>query len=145
MLKPGDLAPDFVLNDHNGKRVALADYKGKNVVLWFFPKADTPGWTAEGCEFRDHKTEFEAKNAVIFGVSFDTPAENKAFAEKFKFNFALLCDTDKKMGIAYGAADNTAAQAARRAGVVIGPDGKIREWEAKVSAREYPAQVLSRL
>jgi thioredoxin-dependent peroxiredoxin len=83
---------------------------------------------------------------VILGVSFDTPAENRAFAEKFSFNFPLLCDTDRRMGIAYGAADEGAAAGnARRVGVVIGPDGKVREWLPKVDARAYPQEVLKRI
>jgi peroxiredoxin Q/BCP len=78
-------------------------------------------------------------------VSFDTPAENKAFAEKFSFNFPLLCDVDRKMGVAYGAADDTKAGNARRVGVVIDPQGKIKEWLPKVDARGYPADVLTRI
>jgi peroxiredoxin Q/BCP len=81
----------------------------------------------------------------VFGVSFDTPAENRAFAEKFSFNFPLLCDTDRKLGVAYGAADSPAAGNARRVGVVIGPDGKVREWLPKVDARSYPQEVVKRL
>jgi thioredoxin-dependent peroxiredoxin len=89
--------------------------------------------------------KFEAKSAVVFGVSFDTPAENKAFAEKFSFNYPLLCDTDRKVGIAYGAADDAKASNARRVGVVIDPQGKIREWHAKVNAATFPTEVLARL
>ena len=81
----------------------------------------------------------------MFGVSFDTPEENKAFAEKFDFNFPLLCDTDRALGVAYGAATDEKATHAARVGVVIGPDGKIKEWSAKVDAKAYPAQVLTRL
>jgi peroxiredoxin Q/BCP len=82
---------------------------------------------------------------VVFGVSFDTPAENRAFAEKFSFNFPLLCDTDRKMGLAYGAADEGVAGNARRVGVVIGPDAKVKEWLPKVDARTYPQEVLKRI
>ncbi len=78
-------------------------------------------------------------------MSFDTPAENKAFAEKYNFNFPLLCDTDKKIGIAYGAAKDASAKSAQRVGVVIGPDGRVREWHAKVDARSWPAEVCSKL
>ncbi|MFN7133963.1 MAG: peroxiredoxin, partial [Myxococcales bacterium] len=115
------------------------------VVLWFFPKADTPGCTAEGCSFRDLKAEFEKKNAVILGASFDTAAENRAFAEKFHFNFPLLCDTDRALGLAYGAADSRDAPNARRIGVVIDPEGKIKEYLPKVDARTYPTDVLERV
>lgn len=82
---------------------------------------------------------------MIFGCSFDTPAENKAFAEKFGFNFPLLCDTDRKIGLAYGAADDASAKSARRVGVVIGPDGKVKEYLPKVDAAGYPGDVLQRI
>jgi len=82
---------------------------------------------------------------VIYGVSFDTPEENRAFAEKFSFNFPLICDTDRKMGLAYGATDPGATGNARRVGVVVGPDGKVKEWLAKVDAASYPSDVLSRI
>jgi peroxiredoxin Q/BCP len=82
---------------------------------------------------------------VVLGVSFDTPEENRAFAEKFSFNFPLLCDTSRALGVAYGAADDGTATKARRVGVVIGPDGKIREWLPTVDARSYPQEVVKRL
>lgn len=78
-------------------------------------------------------------------MSFDTPAENKAFAEKFGFDYPLLCDTGRKLGVAYGAADGPDAANARRVGVVVGPDGRVVSWEAKVDARTWPQEVLSRL
>lgn len=82
---------------------------------------------------------------MVLGVSFDTPAENRAFAEKFSFNFPLLCDTDRKLGVAYGAADTPTSTNAQRVGVVIGPDGKVKEWLPKVDARSYPQEVVKRL
>ena len=82
---------------------------------------------------------------MVFGVSFDTPEENRAFAEKFSFNFPLICDTDRKLGVAYGAADQASAAKARRVGVVVGPDGRIREWLPTVDARAYPQDVVNRL
>ena len=82
---------------------------------------------------------------MVLGVSFDAPAENRAFAEKFGFGYPLLSDPDRAMGVAYGAADSAAAPSARRTGVVIGPDGRIRSWEAKVDAKTWPQQVLARL
>ncbi|MBU8895388.1 peroxiredoxin [Corallococcus sp. H22C18031201] len=145
MLKAGDTAPDFTVQDHTGRTHRLADYRGKNVVLWFYPKADTPGCTAEGCGFRDHQPTYAQKDAVILGISFDTPAENKAFAEKFSFNFPLLCDTDRKVGRAYGAADDASAANARRVGVIIGPDGKVKAWYPKVDARAFPQEALQQL
>lgn len=82
---------------------------------------------------------------MILGVSFDTPAENKAFAEKFNFNFPLLCDVDRKMGVAYGATESGASGGAKRIGVVIGPDGKIKEWKGKVDAKTFPQDALKTL
>ncbi len=78
-------------------------------------------------------------------MSFDTPEENRAFADKFSFNFPLLCDTDRKLGVAYGAADSPTSGKARRIGVVIGPDGKVREWLPKVDSKTYPQEVLKRI
>ena len=79
---------------------------------------------------------------MIFGVSFDSQAANKKFAEKYQFNFPLLCDTDKSMGVAYGAADSTSDRSARRVGVIIGPDGKVKHYFPKVDARKFPEEAL---
>lgn len=78
-------------------------------------------------------------------MSFDSAEDNAAFAKKFDFNFPLVCDTTRDIGVAYGAADDTSATSARRVGVVIGPDGTVKEWHAKVDARAFPAEALSRL
>jgi len=145
VLQSGEVAPDFTAKDHEGKTVSLADYKGRTLVLWFFPKADTPGCTAEGCAFRDLKADYEKKNAAILGASFDTAAENAAFAKKFHFNFPLLCDVDRKLGLAYGAAEAATATNAKRIGVIIGPDGKVKAWFPKVSAQTFPAEALQQL
>ena len=145
MLKPGDMAPDFTVQDHTGRTHRLGEYRGKTVVLWFYPKADTPGCTAEGCGFRDHKTQYQDKTAEILGISFDTAAENKAFAEKFGFNFPLLCDTDRKVGLAYGACDDANAASARRVGVIIGPEGLVKAYYPKVDARAFPQQALGEI
>ncbi|MDQ3265754.1 MAG: peroxiredoxin [Myxococcota bacterium] len=145
MLTPGDPAPAFSGTDHTGKPVSLNDYRGKNLVLWFFPKADTPGCTAEGCGFRDHRAAFQEKNAEILGVSFDTAEENAAFVKKFDFNFPLLCDTSRAVGVAYGAADDASAKNAKRIGVIVGADGKVRHWFPKVDARAFPEEALKLL
>jgi peroxiredoxin Q/BCP len=145
MLKAGDKAPEFTATDHTGRSVSLSDYRGKTLVLWFYPNADTPGCTAVGCAFRDLKKEYEQKNAAILGVSFDTQAENAAFAQKFHFDFPLLCDTDRKLGVAYGAAEDAKAANAKRIGVIIAPDGMVKEWLPKVSAQAFPQEALEKL
>jgi peroxiredoxin Q/BCP len=127
MLKVGDKAPDFEVLDHEGQKVSLKGLKGKRVVLWFYPKADTPGCTKEGCGFRDRWPDYQKKKVEVFGISFDPPAANKAFAEKFKFPYRLLSDTERKVAIAYGAADDATARSAKRQTFVIGPDGKIEQ------------------
>ena len=127
MLKAGDKAPDFEVLDHTGKKVSSRDLKGKRYVLWFYPMADTPGCTKEGCGFRDKTPDYQKKGVEILGISFDKPEANKAFVEKFKFPFRLLSDTDKKVGMAFGAADDASAKTAKRLTFVVGPDGKIEQ------------------
>jgi peroxiredoxin Q/BCP len=145
MLEPGSAAPDFEVQDHTGTTRRLADYRGRTVVLWFYPRADTPGCTAEGCGFRDRIKQYEEKGVQILGASFDKPAENAAFAQKFGFNFPLLSDTDRKLGIAYGAADDASAGSARRISYLIGPDGKIKKAYPKVNAAAHPEEILKDL
>lgn len=145
MLNVGDEAPDFEVSDHLGRKVSLHDLRGRKVVLWFYPKADTPGCTAEGCSFRDLNAEYEAKNVTILGVSFDDVDANARFVEKFNFPFRLLCDTDRKIGIAYGAAETPKDEYAKRIAYVIDENGRIAEAHAKVDARSYPTEQLKTL
>lgn len=145
LLPVGQDAPDFEAVDHLGNKVRLRDFRGKKVVLWFFPKADTPGCTKEGCSFRNYQSEYEAKNAKILGVSFDTQEDNRRFAEKFRFTFPLLCDSDLAIGLAYGAADNPKDEYARRIAYVIDENGKIAQVHDKVNAATYPAEQLQSL
>jgi peroxiredoxin Q/BCP len=145
MLKEGDVAPDFTVKTHTGETLKLSELRGKRVLLWFYPMADTPGCTAEGCSFRDLKPAYVDKNVEILGVSFDGVEANQKFAEKFGFNFPLLCDTDKKIGLAYGAATDAAQGTATRISYLIGSDGKIERAYGKVSAREHPAAALGEL
>lgn len=143
LFKAGDPAPAFATADTAGRVWTNADFKGNTLILWFFPKADTPGCTAEGCAFRDLKGAFEAKNAAILGVSFDAATDNGAFIAKFAFNFPLLCDTNRAMGLAFGACDTATDEYARRIAVIIGADGKILHWWPKVSAKDFPNQALA--
>lgn len=145
MLKVGDTAPDFTVKTHKGNVISLKDFKGKTVILYFYPKADTPGCTAQGCGFRDRAPDYDKKNAVVLGVSFDTVAENAAFAEKFKFPFSLLCDTDKAIGVAYGAVKSKDDKYPARVGYVIDPQGKIKSAHAKVDAAAFPQTVINEI
>jgi peroxiredoxin Q/BCP len=145
MLKVGDLAPPFEVKAHTGRTVRLSDYAGQTVVLWFYPKADTPGCTMEGNGFCELNDAYEAKGVRILGVSFDTVEENAAFAEKFAFPYPLLCDTTRAIGLAYHACDKPQDVHARRITYVIGPDGRIKVAVGDVKAAEHPASLLASL
>ena len=103
MLQIGDKAPDFILPDANNNSVSLSEFKGRKVVLWFFPKASTPGWTVEGKGFRDEFNKFEENNIQIIGCSADSPAKQKKFCDKQDFQYPILCDENHEMLKAYGA------------------------------------------
>jgi len=101
-LKEGQKAPEFALDDTNGNKVKLSDFKGKKVVLYFYPKDDTPGCTIQACQFRDNSDKLKKLNAVVLGVSPDNEVSHKKFTDKFNLNFTLLCDTDKIVSKLYG-------------------------------------------
>jgi thioredoxin-dependent peroxiredoxin len=145
LLSAGDVAPDFEVSDHTGATRRLSEFRGKTVVLWFYPKANTFGWTAEGRGFRDLQKEFDSRGAQILGVSFDSVQSNAKFAEKQGFGFPLLCDTTRKVGMAYGACDSPDASSARRISYVIGPDGKVARVYGKVSPADHAREVLADL
>ncbi|NBV51521.1 peroxiredoxin [bacterium] len=145
MLKKGDRAPEFKTQTHQGQTVELSDFRGKKVVLWFYPKADTPGCTAEACGFRDRKSAFEKKNTVLLGVSFDTVEENASFARKFAVDYPLLCDTQRELGIKYGACASEQEAYAQRIAYLIDEAGMIEEVFPKVDARAFPEQLLKQL
>lgn len=121
-LKVGDLAPDFSTTDDLGLPVSLKSYRGKKVILYFYPKDDTPGCTKEAESFRDYTRLFEGKNTVILGVSFDTQSSHQKFKEKYHLPFRLLIDPDKKIAKAYGSSGMFFAS---RDTFVIDGDGKI--------------------
>jgi thioredoxin-dependent peroxiredoxin len=143
MPKVGEAAPDFTLTTHQDKRIALAKLRGRKVILWFYPEANTPGCTSEGCGFRDQISDFEQNNIQVLGISFNDVEQNAAFAEKYKFPFPLLCDTDRSVGIAYGACADNKARYASRISVLIDEDGKIARVYDQVNPRDHPAQVLA--
>ena len=144
MLQPGADAPEFSVNDHNGNKINLKDFLGKKIVLWFYPKADTPGCTMEGQGFRDDFKKFQQKDIQIFGVSLDNENDNKAFAEKFSFPYPLLCDVDREIALSYQAVSSKEDQYAARISYVIGEDGKILESIENVDTKNHSNDLCSR-
>src|SRR5271169_899904 len=102
MLEPGDTAPDFSLPDEDGREVKLSDFRGQRVVVFFYPKADTPGCTSQACGVRDHAAEYRNADAVVLGISPDPPAKLKKFQQKQSLSFPLLADEDHAAAEAYG-------------------------------------------
>ena len=149
-LQEGDKAPDFTAATQNGNRISLADLKGRHVILYFYPRDDTPGCTKEACAFRDHFAEFTEKGAVVLGVSTDSVAAHQKFVKKFKLPFTLLADDDKKIVQAYGAwGEKTFMgrkyQGTHRVTFLIDPDGRIKKIWPKVKPEEHAAEVLAAL
>lgn len=147
MLKEGSKAPDFTAKDQDGKKVNLSDYKGKRVVLYFYPKDDTPGCTKEACSFRDADDVFNAKGIKVFGVSTDDEKSHQKFISKFQLPFDLLADTDKKIVEKYGVWGEKSMYGRTYMGTLrktflIGEDGKIVKIFDKVKVAEHADEVL---
>ncbi len=147
LLKEGDPAPKFSLKSNRGEKVQLSDFRGKYVVLYFYPKDDTPGCTIEAKEFRDLSTEFEKKNTVILGVSPDTLESHCSFADKYNLNFLLLSDEGYKVAEKYGAWGEKNMYGKISYGIIrstflIGPDGKILKVWRKVKPEGHAQKVL---
>jgi peroxiredoxin Q/BCP len=145
-----DKAPEFTLQDENGKEISLKSLRGKVVVLYFYPRADTPGCTVEACEFRDTYKQMQKTGAVLLGISPDTPQAQKKFQEKFKLPFSLLADADKKVANAFGVVQEKNMYGKKVMGVVrttfvIGPDGKIQHIFPKVKPEGHAIEVLAYL
>ena len=150
-IQEGKLAPAFTLEDASGKQVSLADFAGKNVILYFYPKDDTPGCTKEACGFRDDWKEIRKHAAVVLGVSADGGESHRKFAAKYQLPFPLLSDPDRKVMKTYGAYGEKMLYGKKTVGVIrstvwIGPDGKVKKhWARVASAAEHPAKVLEAL
>lgn len=139
-------APDFELADQTGKTHRLGDYAGQWVVLYFYPKDDTPGCTTEACEFRDNIFAFRRMNAQILGVSFDDIESHKEFAEEYNLPFPLLADTEGKVIDAYDVRGGMMGfQIAKRQTFIIDPEGRIAKHYEKVDPDEHSAEVLADL
>jgi peroxiredoxin Q/BCP len=148
LIDPGKKAPSFTLNDQDGKTHKLSDYEGRPVVLYFYPKDDTPGCTAEACAFRDNLPKFKPGKAAILGVSILDEASKAKFATKFDLNFPLLADPDHAVADKYGAWQERSMYGRTYMGVarvtyLIGPDGKVvRRWD-KVKVDGHADEVLA--
>jgi len=149
-LKEGDQAPEFTAPTNGGGKISLADFRGKNVVLYFYPKDDTPGCTKEACSFRDHFAELKKRGAVVLGVSPDSPKSHDKFTEKFKLPFTLVADEEKSIVQAYGVWGQKSFMGRKYLGThrvtfLIGPDGAIKKIWPKVKPDEHVAEVLAAL
>jgi peroxiredoxin Q/BCP len=147
MAEAGDIAPDFEVPDQDGNMVRLSGYLGKTVILYFYPRASTPGCTIEACSFRDASPDFDAVNAVILGVSPDTPKAQLKFAGRFKLPFRLLADADHAIAEKYGVWTEKSLYGRKYMGVdrttfVIGPDGTIARVFRKVKIAGHSKEVL---
>jgi peroxiredoxin Q/BCP len=149
-MEVNDKSPDFSTTDENGKEVALKDFRGKTVVLYFYPKADTPGCTKEACEFRDTYSAIKRTGAVLLGISKDTAASQKKFQEKFSLPFPLLADAEKKIANLFGVVKEKNMYGKKVMGIarttfVIGPDGKIKHIFKNVKPEGHAEEVLAYL
>jgi len=147
-LNQGDAAPDFTLPDTDGKKVALKDFKGKYVALYFYPKDDTPGCTKEACNLRDHTDELKKNNIEVIGVSPDDSFSHKKFTEKYTLPFTLLCDTDAKISKKYGVYGEKSMYGKKFMGIfrttfLIDPQGIIQTVFREVDVEHHHKQILA--
>ena len=150
-IKEGARPPVLELPDAGGKPVSLGDFAGKHVVVYFYPRDDTPGCTKEACGFRDRAARLKKAGVVVLGVSADGAASHQKFAAKYKLPFTLLSDADRSTMKAWGAYGEKLHYGKKTVGVIrstvwIGPDGKVRKhWKKVASAADHPEQVLAHI
>jgi thioredoxin-dependent peroxiredoxin len=150
VIETGQHAPDFELPDQDGRAVRLSDFRGQAAVLYFYPKADTPGCTTQACGVRDHRADYSAAGAVVLGISPDPVAKVKRFHDKYDLGFTLLADADHAVASAYGAWVEKSMYGKKywgvqRATFVIDPDGEVAHVLPKVSPATHDEQVLQAL
>lgn len=139
-LSVGTKAPAFTTKDTNGNTVSLSDFAGKTVVLYFYPKDDTPGCTKQACSFRDAQNDYQGKDIVVLGVSADDEISHQAFTTKYNLNFPLLADTDKSLIKAY---DVDGGGYAKRVTYIINPNGEIAHVDTTVNTSTHASDVLA--
>jgi len=149
-LKAGDVAPDFTAATSGGGKVSLSDFRGKHVILYFYPRDNTPGCTKEACAFRDEFGAFKKKGVVVLGVSTDSAKSHDKFVEKYQLPFTLVADEDKQIVQAYGVWGQKTFlgrkyQGTHRVTFLIGPDGKIEQAWPAVKPVEHAKEVLAAL
>ena len=150
-VEVGQTSPAFRLRDESGTKVALSDYRGRDVIVYFYPRDDTPGCTKEAQGFRDLWKQIQQEGAVVIGISPDGQASHEEFKTKYDLPFPLLSDPDKKVMRKYGAFGEKMMYGKRTQGVIrstvwIGPDGKVkRHWAKVAKAADHPARVLEAL
>lgn len=142
LLSIGDIAPDFESVDQNGSTVKLSSFRGKPVVVYFYPKDDTPGCTAEACNFRDNFGDYEKAGVKVLGISVDSQNSHKKFEQKYGLNFTLVADDSKKIASDYG---TLSERNAKRVTYIVDPEGKVAHVYPKVSPREHAVEVMSKL
>lgn len=147
MLKEGDVAPDFETRDQHGNPVKLSDFRGQKVVLYFYPKDDTPGCTKEACSFRDAFSEYTERGIKVLGVSLDDQASHQSFISKYNLPFTLLSDTDHSVSEAYGVYGEQSFAGRKYMGLarktfLIDEDGRLRKIFDKVNAEQHAGEVL---
>ncbi len=147
-IEEGKAAPAFTLKDASGNKVALKDLRGQYVVVYFYPKDDTPGCTKEACGFRDEWQAIQATGATVLGISPDDEASHQKFIDKYQLPFPLLCDPTHKVMEKYGAWGEKNMYGKKTVGVIrsttiVGPDGKVaKHWRRVPKAADHPAKVL---